>query len=208
MFGTTLPSWLILTVSANPSVTQKNGLSTITADLIHDNRGKIQIGNYLPDKTTLEFKTTLGAITELSSTVNGIAKSILTCGTLNGVSTVYTTLDNQTVLISVTTDTVPPKISLTSPKNGATGFSRTANIAIKFSEYIKAGINWSKIVVKDKYGHTVHITTSISGSTIFIKTNTRAANSWYTVTIPKSAIRDYAGNELLTMYSFKFKTGT
>ncbi len=109
---------------------------------------------------------------------------------------------------SFTVDSIPPKVALTYPKNGAMGISRTANIAIKFSENIKASTNWSKIVVKDKYGHAVHITSQISGTTIFIKTNKRAANSWYTVTIPKAAIKDYAGNNLIANYTFKFKTGT
>ena len=107
-----------------------------------------------------------------------------------------------------TIDKIPPKVVLTSPKNGATGFSKTATIAIKFSENIKVSVNWSKIVVKDKYGHAVHITTSISGATTFIKTNPRAANSWYTITIPKAAIKDYAGNNLAASYTFKFKTGS
>ena len=43
-------------------------------------------------------------------------------------SPVYT----QTYII----DKIPPKVAITSPKNGATGFSRTATIAIKFSENI------------------------------------------------------------------------
>jgi hypothetical protein len=36
-------------------------------------------------------------------------------------------------------------VVLTSPKNGATGFSRTATIAVKFSENIKASTYFNNI---------------------------------------------------------------
>ena len=85
-----------------------------------------------------------------------------------------------------------PVIVLTSPKNGATGFSRTAVIAIKFSENIKSSINWSKIELSNSGGHHVVITRSIAGNTIIIKAKSiRTANSWYVVTIPASAVKDY-----------------
>ena len=58
-------------------------------------------------------------------------------------------------------DTIAPKVVLTSPKNGAKGFSRTATIIIKFSENIKTSLKWSKIIVKDKYGHIVKISKTI-----------------------------------------------
>ena len=101
-----------------------------------------------------------------------------------------------------------PVIVLTSPKNGATGFSRTAVIAIKFSENIKSSINWSKIELTNTGGHHVVITRSIAGNTIVIKAKSiRTANSWYIVTIPKFAVKDYSGNNLAANYAFRFKTG-
>lgn len=104
-------------------------------------------------------------------------------------------------------DKTAPKLTLTSPKNGATGVSRTKSIAIKFSENIKASNYWSKIVVKDKYGHTVKISKSISGNILYIKTGKRISNSYYTVSVPKAAIKDNAGNNFTKLYTFKFKTG-
>ncbi len=86
--------------------------------------------------------------------------------------------------------------------------SRTSIIAIKFSENIKTSIYFNNITIKNlTTGKTVAISKSISGTTIFIKTNPKAANSWYTVSIPKAAIKDYAGNNLIANYTFKFKTG-
>ncbi|PKL67474.1 MAG: hypothetical protein CVV28_06350 [Methanobacteriales archaeon HGW-Methanobacteriales-1] len=106
-----------------------------------------------------------------------------------------------------TIDKTRPKVSYTYPKNKATKFSRTSKISIKFSEKIKASINWSKIVVKNKYGKKVKISKSISGNMLYIKTSKRSSYSYYTVYILYSAIKDYAGNNIASTYSFKFKTG-
>ena len=107
-----------------------------------------------------------------------------------------------------TIDKTAPKVTSTYPKNGATGISRTATLSIKFSEKIKASTYWSKIVVKNKYGKAVSISKSISGNIFYIKTNSkRASYSYYTVYIPRAAVKDYAGNNLATGYTFKFKTG-
>jgi hypothetical protein len=62
--------------------------------------------------------------------------------------------------------------------------------------------------VKNKYGHAVSISKSISGNTLYIKTTyKRASYSYYTVYIPVSAVKDYAGNKLAARYTFRFKTG-
>ncbi len=208
VYGTKISTWLVLTVTANPKIIQKYGHSTITADLRHDNLGKLETG-YLLNAIPVTFTTTLGTIINKAVLINGIAQSTLKSGSKAGIATVSAKLDNQIVKTAVTIkDTISPKISLTSPKNGATGFSRTNTIAIKFTEYIKESSNWSKIVVKDKYGHAVRITKSIAGTTLFIKTNKRAANSWYIVSIPASAIKNLVGNNLTSSYTFKFKTGS
>ena len=111
-------------------------------------------------------------------------------------------------VIGTITDITPPKVVLTYPKNGAKSVSRTSTLYIKFSENIKYSINWSKIVVKNSKGQTVSIRKWISGNTLYIKHNKkRTRYSYYTVYIPASAIKDYAGNKLTTTYVFKFKTG-
>ena len=106
-----------------------------------------------------------------------------------------------------TIDKTAPKVSSTSPKNGATGISRTGTIKIKFSEKIKASINWSKVVVKNKYGKKISISKSISGNYLNIKTSKRSSYSSYTVYIPACAVKDYAGNKIAKSYTFRFKTG-
>lgn len=105
-------------------------------------------------------------------------------------------------------DVTPPVIVSTYPKNGAKGVSRTSTISIKFSENIKSSINWSKVIVKNSRGQTVSIKKWISGNTIYIKhTYKRTKYSYYTVYIPSSAVKDYAGHRLTAKYIFKFKTG-
>ena len=102
-----------------------------------------------------------------------------------------------------------PKISTTTPTNLKTGVSRTSTIAIKFNENIKTSTYYSNIKVKNlTTGKYVTITKTISGTTLNIKTSKRSANTWYLVTIPKAAVKDYASNNLAANYIFKFKTGT
>ncbi len=100
-----------------------------------------------------------------------------------------------------------PKVTSNYPKNGATGISRTATIYLRFNELIKTSINWSKIVVKDKYGHAVSNTKWISGNTLNIQTGKRLTKSYYTIYIPRSAVKDYAGDNLATTCMFKFRSG-
>ena len=105
-------------------------------------------------------------------------------------------------------DKTAPKVSSIYPKNKATGISRTKTIYIKFSESIKASVNWSKVYVKNlKTGKKVRISKSISGNIMYLKTSKRSAYTWYQIYIPASAIKDSAGNNLAAGYSFKFKTG-
>jgi autotransporter family porin len=210
IYGANVTSWLVLTITASSTLIKNGGISTITADLLHDNKGNYHnptLG-HVPNGIIVKFTTKLGTIGNQSSTVNGIAKSNLKGGSISGTTTVSALIDNQTMQKSVVIDNIPPKVISTYPKNKATGCSRTANIYLKFSESIKSSVNWSKIVVKDKYGHKVAITKWISGNTLYIKTNSkRLSYSYYTVYIPSSAVKDNAGNNLAKSYTFKFKTG-
>lgn len=108
-----------------------------------------------------------------------------------------------------TIDKIAPKVASTNPKNGATGFSTTAVIAVRFSENIKTGVNWSKIYLKNvKTGKTIAITKSISGNMLYIKMNLKRYSYYqYQVYIPASAVKDSAGNNLAAGYTLKFKTG-
>jgi uncharacterized protein len=103
-----------------------------------------------------------------------------------------------------------PKVISTYPKINATGVSLSAPLTIKFSENIQAGINYSGIYIKNiSTGSIVAISSkTISGNILTIKqTNNRLIGNTYQVTIPAKAIKDYAGNNLYSNYTFRFKTG-
>lgn len=109
-----------------------------------------------------------------------------------------------------TIDKTAPKVVSTYPKKDARGVSRTKNIIIKFSENIKASVNWSKIYIKNlKTGKKVKIAKKwISGNKLYLKMSSRRyAYNWYSVYIPAYAVKDYAGNKRAVRYTFKFKTG-
>ena len=110
---------------------------------------------------------------------------------------------------NTTHDTTAPKVTSSSPQNGATGVSRTATITIKFSENIKSSVNWSKIYIKNlNTGKTAVISKSISGNTLSIKMDLiRYSYNQYQIYIPTSAVKDSAGNNLATAYTLKFRTG-
>lgn len=108
-----------------------------------------------------------------------------------------------------TIDRVAPTISSTVPGNMVLGVSKTGTITVKFSENIKYSTDYSKITIKNlSTGKTTSYTRSISGKTLYLKnTSSRSASTWYQVTIPAKAVKDYAGNDLKATYTFKFKTG-
>jgi len=208
--GLTVINWFVLKIKAIPVSIQRTSFSKITADLTYENTGTQYSFGYLPEGIQIIFKTTIGTISNTTSTIYGIAQGILKSGTL-GTATVSAKLDNQTMQTTVKIiDTIPPKVSTTTPINLKTGVSRTSTIAIKFSENIKSSIYFNNITIKNlTTGKTVTISKSISGTILNIKTTAnRTANTWYTVAIPKAAIKDYAGNNLAANYTFKFKTGT
>lgn len=107
-----------------------------------------------------------------------------------------------------TIDTIPPKVKWTIPVNNKTRFSKTATLSIKFAENIKYSLMYNHITVKNlKTKKYMKITKSILNSTLTIRTSKRSPYTWYQVTIPSKAIKDYAGNNLKAMYIFRFKTG-
>ena len=102
----------------------------------------------------------------------------------------------------------PPLVSSTTPANNAAGTSLTTPITIKFNENITAGVNYSKIYVKNlNTSNIVPITYTISLNTLTIKqTLNRLYNDNYQVYIPSGAVKDKYGNNLATAYTFKFST--
>ena len=105
-------------------------------------------------------------------------------------------------------DKTAPKVTYTYPRHLSTGQSRTATLYLKFSENLKASTYWSKIFVKDlKTGKKVSISKWIKGNILYIKTRyKRPALRWFQVYVPYKSVKDFAGNNLLRTFSYKFKT--
>ncbi|MBI4814316.1 MAG: Ig-like domain-containing protein [Methanobacterium sp.] len=204
-------SRMVLRLTPGSATINNGGISVLTADLLYDINGVYHDPNkgHVPDGIVVKFTSNLGTIgTTYVTTTNGVARSTLKGGSKAGTADVAASTGSQSIHKSVKIDLIPPKVTYTYPKKSATGVSRTKTIYLKFSENIKTGINWSKIVIKDKYGRTVNISKWISGNTLFLKTSSkRSSNSYYTVYIPSSAISDLAGNGLTPGYVIKFKTG-
>jgi autotransporter family porin len=197
-------SWMVLTITASSTTIKAGGISTITTNLLYDSKGVYHNhkSGHVPDGITVSFTTPTGTVNSCSAMVNGTAQSILKGGSKATVINVLAKTDSQSVQL-------PLKVTSNNPKNGAKSVSRTASIAIKFSQNVKSSINWSKVYIKNlTTGKMVSISKSISGNTLYIKmTLKRNAYNWYQVYIPASAVKDYYGKNLTTGYTFKFKTG-
>jgi large repetitive protein len=102
-----------------------------------------------------------------------------------------------------------PKVISTIPANNAIGVSLTSPIIIKFTENIAAGANYFKIYIKNlTNGKIAPITRFISGNTLIIRmTSIRLHYNTYQVYIPSAAIKDYSGTNLISNYTFRFKSG-
>lgn len=211
MGSVTVYPWLVLKISASKSLIGKNFVSTIAATLRYDSKGKYHspLNGHVKDGILVCFTTTCGHIILLKSTVNGVATTTLTGGSMSGIANIYATLDNQRVHTSVQIDARPPTITSTTPTNLKTGISRTSTIIVKFAENINVDTYWSNIKVKNfATGKTERITKTIYGHTLYIKNNSkRSAYIWYWLYIPAGAVKDKAGNKLTRTYTFKFKTG-
>jgi Concanavalin A-like lectin/glucanases superfamily/Bacterial Ig-like domain/Bacterial Ig domain len=102
-------------------------------------------------------------------------------------------------------DTTPPTVTSTTPANGATGFSRTANITATFSEAMSAtSINSTTIELRDPTNALVPATVTLD------PTPTLGATATYTVTvkggIADPSVKDTAGNPLATNRVWTFTT--
>lgn len=148
----------------------------------------------------LTIKRSSGTYSNLMYTIS-LPANCITDLAGNGLKTGY--------ISKFTVDSIPPKVSSTSPTNLKTGVSRTPTLTIYFNEYIKSSTNYGAITLKNlSTGTCKTISKSISSNKLFIKSTTKLyANTWYQVTIPAKAVKDYAYNNLQTSYSFKFKTG-
>ena len=164
----------------------------------------------------IELKNSKGTLIPLTFTINNtvltINHPVLSYGTYSltfhtGSLTDLTSNKLAHCGFSFTVNKIVPQVISTSPRNNAHGVSLTSPITIKFCENILAGVNYSKIYVKNlSTGKVVGIIKTISGNTLTIKqSHSRLANNTYEVVIPSAAVKDSKGNKLLANYIFKFK---
>lgn len=101
-------------------------------------------------------------------------------------------------------DTTPPKVMGTDPGNHAVSVPTNKNVAIRFSENIKAGNGY--VTLKNSRGSIIPITKSISGHYLLIKhSKTLARGIKYVVTLHTGSVKDMTGNKVRT-YSTSFTT--
>ncbi len=109
-------------------------------------------------------------------------------------------------------DIATPSVTHFSPADGATGASRSANIALTFSEAIQRGTG--NIVLKKLDGTIVESfdaassnRLSVSGNTLTLDpTNDLVANTQYLVTFAAGSIKDLADNNYAGTSSYGFRT--
>ncbi len=90
--------WLVLNNNASPNRVVPGGLSTITADLTHDQNGAYHDPSlgHVPDGIPIIFSSTLGILTPQSTTtINGVGTSKYNAGNIPGIDTVTANVDGQ-----------------------------------------------------------------------------------------------------------------
>jgi len=89
------------------------------------------------------------------------------------------------------------------PTTGAITPRRTI-IKVRFSEGIKRGKNWNRIVLKNQGGRRVYIKKWVKGDTLYIKPSMLGKNTSYTLTVPAEAVK---GSTPVKTWSVTFRTG-
>ena len=90
--------WLILKISAVPSLVSIETSSTLTADLTHNSRGEdTSSSGTIPDGTPIDFATGFGSVSAASAPTSAGNASVTLESTEAGTANASATLDNQTV---------------------------------------------------------------------------------------------------------------
>jgi methionine-rich copper-binding protein CopC len=124
--------WLVLTITANPTI--NSGESTpVIAYLIEDSNGTYHYptNGHVPDGLPVIFNTTSGTINN-QSTVDGSALSTLNGGTNAGVAFVSATVDGQTVNTPVMVLYTVPVTASANPAGGV--FNSTQNVTLSMNK--------------------------------------------------------------------------
>lgn len=182
------------TVTANPIGGLYNSTKNVTLKMSESGTIYYTLNGTTPTKTSNIYK---GPI----SITNTTTLKYMAMDLAGNKSPIYSQL--------YTIDKTAPKVSSTIPTNNKSNVSRTSSIVIKFTKNIKSSANYSKVTLKNlTTGKTVTVKLSITNNTLTIKpSSVLSAKTSYQVTIPASAVKDYAGNNLVANYILKYKTG-
>jgi methionine-rich copper-binding protein CopC len=105
-------------------------------------------------------------------------------------------------------DVTAPKVSTTDPASGASTVATDKTITITFSEAIQSSSAFSSISLVDKTKNSIAFKTpaiSSDGKTLTIDpTSDLPTGTTYTLTLPKSCIKDTSGNDLATASTLSF----
>lgn len=94
--------WIVTRIKANPTTVKTGKTSTITADMLHDNKGNIHHTNkgVVPYNGSANFKTNKGTINDVKFK-NGVARTTLKNLSTGGTAIVSSKVNNQTVSVKV-----------------------------------------------------------------------------------------------------------
>jgi glucose/arabinose dehydrogenase len=107
-------------------------------------------------------------------------------------------------------DNTAPTVTSTTPVNGATAISTTANIIANFSESVNAStVTTTTFQLRDAGNNLIPAAVSTSGGQVTLDpTSALSGSTVYTATITggASGVKDLAGNALAANYSWSFTT--
>lgn len=113
--------------------------------------------------------------------------------------------------VLVKPDKTAPTVKSTSPARNSKGIILTSPVTITFSEKVKAGGNVIAAYIKNlKTGAILSLSSrKVSGNTLILKAAKKLVlGSTYQIFIPAGAVKDGAGNTLVSNYTYNFKTTT
>lgn len=137
--------WLMLHLIATPPVIVPGGTNILTATLNINSEGQdVSPTCHLPDGTLVSFATTWGSVNPTSTaTTNGTAQSLLIGGLTPGPATISTTVDHQTVSITIqTTASLSGYVYLDLNNNGKKDPGDKGIARVKMTLYKKVGARW------------------------------------------------------------------
>jgi methionine-rich copper-binding protein CopC len=200
-------SWLILSITADPTSILNGGNATVTVDLLHANNGTIQdpANGHVPDGIPVTFTGTLGTLNS-STLLNGQATSKFTANSA-GTGSITATIDNQALSTPITVRT-PPTVTVIDPTNNAVNVAINKVIKVTFNQAIKAGTGWIELVNNNNTTVTVPIRWNINGNVLTVTSNNTLAHGFgYRLLIHTGSITNLAGDNVAG-YVSRFTTSS